>query len=84
MKIFIFTMEILDKIENEFIIKICDENMSTNISFEPENKELKFLYKDKLTEYLQENEYQLRKILHNKRKDTFYKGFKIKTFFLVF
>ncbi len=30
-----------------------------------------------LHDFLQKNEYQFRKILHNKRKDTFFKGFKL-------
>lgn len=34
-------------------------------------------HRNEVAELLMRNEYQLRKILHNKRKDTFYTGFRL-------
>ncbi|MCY6485016.1 ribonuclease HI [Clostridium aestuarii] len=81
MKMFVFFMEIVDEINNDFRIRITEDKkqgLYTEIVFNPNKKELRFLSEDKLETYLKQNEYQLRKILHNKRKNTFYKGFKLK------
>lgn len=36
------------------------------------------MLENEVSYYLKQNEYQLRKILHNKRIDTFYVGFQVK------
>ncbi len=78
MKMFVFNMEIIENKENSFLIKISNTKETALIQFSPENKILKFLSKNTLSSYLKENEYQIRKILHNKRPETFYKGFNLK------
>lgn len=80
MKMFIFFMNIVEKQEDYFKIKIIKEENGeyTYILFNPDKKDLKFILNDKVSKYLMENEYQLRKILHNKRRNTFYLGFKVK------
>ncbi|MCY6369982.1 ribonuclease H family protein [Clostridium ganghwense] len=81
MKMFIFLMEIIEEVNGYFKIRITTDNKEenyTDISFNPDEKKLEFLNQDRVGEYLKQNEYQLRKILHNKRKDTFFVGFKVK------
>ncbi len=74
----ILTMNIKMKIVQFYLIEIKNENLSTEILFDPINKLLEFKYNDELTIFLKRNEYQLRKILHNKRHDTFYPNFQLK------
>jgi ribonuclease HI len=74
----VFDMEVLDDRKEEYLIRILHNKSYTTITFSPESKNLVFINNDKITNYLKENEYQLRKILHNKRPDTFYKGFQLK------
>ncbi len=78
MNMLVYNMEIVDG-ENE-IYKIRIEDLCTYayIEFNLQTRELKYLSQNGIIDVLKENEYQLRKILHNKRKNTFYKGFKLK------
>ncbi len=78
MKMLIFTMNIEEKKESEYFIKITYKDEKTRIRFNPNTKELEFLQFNNVTNILKQNEYQLRKILHNKRKNTFYEGFNLK------
>lgn len=71
------TMEIIDEYKGTYSIKI-KEKIESSLSFNPETKVLSFEDNNKLTSFLKENEYQFRKLLHNKRPSTFYKGFKLK------
>jgi ribonuclease HI len=71
-------MEIIEEFNNTYKIVISDDENNTEILFSPEDKKLVFLRNDNITKVLKDNEYQFRKILHNKRKDTFYVGFKVK------
>jgi ribonuclease HI len=71
-------MEIVDRENNFYIIDIICQHFSGKISYFPGERHLKFLSEDSFTEVLQAHEYQLRKILHNKRSDSFYIGFKLK------
>lgn len=70
-------MEILDKIDNKYLIKISDENYQTTISFDYGSKRLAFLKKDQISEFLKEHEFQFRKLLHVKRPETFFIGFEL-------
>ena len=63
---------------NFYTINIISGNNHGQISYFPEERHLKYISENSFTELLSENEYQLRKILHNKRDDTFYIGFKLK------
>ncbi len=58
-------------------INIDSENRNAEILFSSELKELKYISDNVFTDTLKDNEYQLRKILQNKRADTFYIGFKL-------
>ena len=71
-------MDIIEKNEEIYSIKIHKGGMSSIIKFSPDSKNLEFLDQNYITEILKQNEYQLRKILHNKRKDTFFPGFQLK------
>ncbi len=74
---YLCNMEIIN-IENDFFnIKVFHKNINTLIAFSPYKKELIYKESNKLTEILSKNEYQLRKILHNKQTNTFYIGFKL-------
>ncbi|MFA9398133.1 MAG: ribonuclease H [Clostridiaceae bacterium] len=78
MEMLVFNMNIIDKINNTtYKIKISNEYLSSIITFNPIKKELSFFDNNNLTTYLKCNEYQLRKILHNKRNDTYFIGFKL-------
>jgi len=70
-------MHIVDRSADEFIINIFSDKSITQISFCTENKVLKLLKDDELSKILKDHLYQLKKILRNKRKDTFYIGFKL-------
>lgn len=78
MKMRIFTMNILSELDYNYTIEINDHSQSSLIAFNPYEKRLTFLDNSLLTDYLKTNEYQLRKMLHNKRKDTYYIGFSLK------
>lgn len=74
-------MEITDKSGPFYLIIIRSGEKICQIYFSPELKEINFIDDNSLTDELKKNLYQLRKILHNKRSDTFYKGFKLKFIF---
>ncbi len=71
-------MEIVNSENGFYDILISDDTLQTLIKFNPSEKFLIINSDDKLGNILSENEYQLRKILHNKRKETYYAGFKLK------
>lgn len=62
--------------------RIAIESTSTaescRLLFSWDERQLIFGYRNSLTEFLVQNEYQLRKILHNKRPDTFSVGFELR------
>ena len=68
-------MEITEQEEDFFMISISGEHQLTHIAFNPVLKELGFLDKNELSEFLKKNEYQLRKILHMKSPKTYVVGF---------
>ncbi len=74
----VFGLEIIDKIGCFYKIKITHKQSHTFIAFSPARRNLIFLKNDKLTQIIENNEYQIRKMLHNKRTSTYYVGFKIK------
>lgn len=45
--------------------------------FNPETKTLSYDNDNELTRFLKDNEYQFRKLLHNKKRRTFYNGFRL-------
>jgi ribonuclease HI len=68
-------LEILEKREEGYLIKISKSGKTTHIIFDPVKKILFFLDENSLTNFLRLHEYQFRKILHNKQLETFYPGF---------
>ncbi|OFX88518.1 MAG: hypothetical protein A2W99_08955 [Bacteroidetes bacterium GWF2_33_16] len=74
---YLLDMKILDVVDNCYTIEIILDKQSTNIYFSPITKDLRYTERDSLTSFLKLKEFQLRKILHNKQPDTFYKGFKL-------
>jgi ribonuclease HI len=70
-------MEIVEQKEDSYEILITDQQIQTTVLFNYLIKELKFIYEDTLSEFLQKHEFQFRKLLHVKRPETYYKGFKL-------
>jgi ribonuclease HI len=56
-------------------VKKRNENIYTDVIFNPQNKYLYIDEKNELGIFLKSNEYQFRKLLHNKRPHTFHKDF---------
>ncbi|MFD3158069.1 ribonuclease H [Haloimpatiens sp. FM7330] len=77
MKMLVFHMKIINKNDDNFKIKIFNKNEEVHIIFNPFTKNLNFLTNNNLTDYLKKNEYQLRKLLHNKRPNTYFIGFEL-------
>ncbi|WP_428866280.1 ribonuclease H family protein [Clostridium sediminicola] len=73
----ILRMEIVDVKEKDYIINISKGEELSKISFNPYEKKLQFISENSLSLYLLKNEYQLRKMLHNKRIDTYFLGFNL-------
>jgi len=78
MKLFQFLLHIDKKINNDYFISITDDTRKAKIIFNTEEKTLTFIGKNSLSSFLQKHEYQFRKILHNKKVETFFEGFQLK------
>ncbi|MDY6799683.1 MAG: ribonuclease H [Bacteroidota bacterium] len=74
----LLTMDIIDHQGNFFIIEITLDDEHSRIQFSPDKKAIFYLDRNNLSNFLQVREFQLRKILHNKRPESFYKGFSLK------
>ncbi|MCT4619140.1 MAG: ribonuclease HI [Marinisporobacter sp.] len=77
MNMLVFSMSIIEEHRGSFIMDIYHNKENAQIMFTPSTKSLLFLDENLVSLLLRKNEYQLRKILHNKRKDTFYVGFQL-------
>ncbi|MCB2195804.1 MAG: ribonuclease HI [Bacteroidetes bacterium] len=77
MKYYKLNMEITDEDAGNYSILISDGNSKCIIRFSPEKKDLMYFENNDLTQFIKLREFQLRKLLHNKRPETFYKGFKL-------
>ena len=73
----LLNMEIIKKKQSDYTIYIKKrhETSVTIIEFNTQNHHLLIDTRTELGKLLKENEYQFRKILHNKRPGTFYPGF---------
>ena len=60
-------MEIIDEVNGSFSILIFHDNSRCNIYFSPETKVLEYPENNDVTQFLKLREFQLRKLLHNKR-----------------
>ncbi|MBN1253385.1 MAG: ribonuclease HI [Bacteroidales bacterium] len=74
----VYEMEIVDIEDYTCTIKIKDKDEYTILKYQQKQKKLSFLDNKNIDKKLEENKYQLKKILNNKREDTFFKGFKLK------
>lgn len=70
-------MEITNESEGAYTILISDKNSNCHIRFSPQTKELQYLGNNELTQFIKLKEFQLRKLLHNKRPESYYIGFKL-------
>lgn len=70
-------MEITNESEGAYTILISDKNSNCHICFSPQTKELQYLGNNELTQFIKLKEFQLRKLLHNKRLESYYVGFKL-------
>jgi len=73
----LYQMEITNHNEEGYLIKLSNNKDCCHIRFNPKEKKLVFLENEGLIMTFKDNEYQLRKMLHNKRLDTYYVGFKL-------
>lgn len=71
-------MLIIEKQGLHFQIRISRDKLSCYLQYNPEEKAIQFCNENLLSKELTDNIYQLTKILHNKRNDTYYPGFKLK------
>ena len=74
-----FYFKITDCKTHEYNILIRSESnrQQVQIGYTPLTKSLVFLEQSPFSDYLKLHEHQLRKMLHNKRPDTFYVGFEL-------
>jgi ribonuclease HI len=70
-------MEITDEDAGNYSILISNGTSKCMINFSPESKDLNYIKNNELTQFIKLREFQLRKLLHNKRPESFYKGFKL-------
>ncbi len=73
----LLSMHITKESHGFYSILINKEKEECTIKFSPIEKQIKYQDNKPLTAYLKLREFQLRKLLHNKRPDSFYVGFKL-------
>jgi ribonuclease HI len=74
----ICSLKITEQKDRHYYMDVRHRNSQTSISFNPYTQELTFFDNNRLSTILIENIYQVRKILHNKRKKSFFTGFSLK------
>ncbi len=77
MNYFQLKMEIINDENGSYNILISHDNSSCRICFSPKTKVLNYPDNNDLTQFLKLKEFQLRKLLHNKRPESFFTGFKL-------
>lgn len=77
MNYFHLQMDITNETEGKYTICLSDKDDESIITFSPKTKDIQYLDNSKLTQFIKLKEFQLRKLLHNKRPYSFYKGFKL-------
>jgi ribonuclease HI len=70
-------MEIIGESGTFYRIRVSGDGEYSALRFSPEEKTLEFDDESELTGFLKRNEYQFRKLLHNKKPSTFYNGFEL-------
>ncbi len=71
-------LKIVDGKGSLYSLIIWDEKNRVDLFFDIETKVLNIMGNNDLQQFLLSNEYQLRKLLHNKRADSYYVGFQLK------
>jgi len=77
LKRFYFKITGLHAHEYEILIRATETNEESMIGYTPATKSLIFKGHGDLSDFLKKHEHQLRKMLHNKRLDTFFVGFEL-------
>ncbi len=70
-------LEIIDERDNKYSIRISDDMDQVDITYDLSTKDLQLPRGNELAEFLYSNESQFRGILHNKKSESYYKGFKL-------
>lgn len=77
MDLYVFNLEIIDQVNSNYLIEISNDKKSTVIEFNFDKRKLIISGEDDLAKFLRKNDYQMNKILRNKRENTFYIGFNL-------
>jgi len=77
MNLHIFNLKIVEKREDDYLIEISNAKEVTRIGFDYSKRNLIIPGDDQIAAFLKKNDYQINKILRNKRKNTFYEGFEL-------
>jgi ribonuclease HI len=77
--LYLLQMHILRQLQDGFEIEVCNRERceSAIFIFDPIGKQLIWRDASPLTDFLKANEDQFRRLLHNKRTNTFFTGFKL-------
>jgi ribonuclease HI len=70
-------LKIIEEKGTLYGLSISDGENQVDLLMDIETKELKILGDNALTQFLLTNEFQLRRLLHNKRSDSYYVGFQL-------
>lgn len=71
-------MRIVEENGEVYSLMITDGQNKTNLTFNIETKALTISGDHVLSQFLTDNEFQLRRLLHNKRPESYYVGFQLK------
>lgn len=77
MQLMKFHMHIAGKLGSIFLIDITHGQCTTRIAYSYETRFFTFLRSDRVSLLLQKNLHQFRKLLHNKRPESYYAGFQL-------
>lgn len=77
MEIRLLEMEVLEPRGDGHLIRITGDGQTARLFFSPVSKHLEFLSQGVLPEFLRGHVGQLRRLLHNKKPETFYPGFRL-------
>ncbi len=71
-------LKIIEERGHEYTLQISDREHMVNVVYNIKSKDLNFSADNDLAKFLLDNELQFRGILHNKREESYYKGFELK------
>lgn len=77
METIVLKMKIIKKTDRGWEINISNNKGYTHLLFNPKDKKIFFIHNNDLAEVLKQNYSQIKKMLVNKRKGTFYPGFEL-------